>query len=506
MTPESGTQPKRVIKERISTRAIEALMSNYRDAQQAFLELIDNAVDNRTDDQPLKIRIRVSRDELSIHNQGGRGLDFEGLENFFVWGYSEKTQSEIGYYGVGGKAAMGYLGRSMRVVCSPKGSSTEYEVDDPSWESRPEDQWKEFEPQIKKTDISEGYFRVRVTNLKREVNGATLAAKLGDIYRPLILEGKVEVRINGRVIEPLEIKYAQSEKDFLPQQFLVQTKFGDHIPIKIGVLEEGQRVRSGIRCYYRGRLIEDEEFFGHPTPAQVPQLSRFIGEADLDFVPVTSNKASFIRSSVQWKHTESRLREVLKPWVVKIQTLKSHEKSPVESYEKDLAKKAKRVLEDIFARTGIVSKSQLTGEAEGRRPAFPPSGERKTPTGKPGGPGPKEGQTAPHITATIGEMKRWGALFAWEVGSMGSEGRRSEIIEEEGKRKILKINSDHPLYQAEKKAGESALEIYMAETAVLRIAQEVCRNQTIEEYSELVNRLSHECGITYRSRISARRK
>lgn len=31
------------IEEQVSTRAIEALMSNYRDAQQAFLELIDNA-------------------------------------------------------------------------------------------------------------------------------------------------------------------------------------------------------------------------------------------------------------------------------------------------------------------------------------------------------------------------------------------------------------------------------------------------------------------------------
>ena len=167
MTNETNPTDRPVIHEQVSTRAIDALMSNYRDAQQAFLELIDNAIDNRVEGQPLLVRIRVLRDELSIHNQGGRGLDLDGLQNFFVWGYSEKTQGHIGYYGVGGKAAMGYLGRSMEVTCSAEKSNTEYKVTDPSWETRVENEWKEFTPDIKSTDISDGYFRVRVSNLYR---------------------------------------------------------------------------------------------------------------------------------------------------------------------------------------------------------------------------------------------------------------------------------------------------------------------------------------------------
>lgn len=206
MTTEFGDRPKpkRIIKEEVSTRAIEALMANYRDAQQAFLELIDNAVDNRIEGQSLLIRIRATKDELSVFNQGGRGLDFEGLENFFVWGYSEKTIGQIGFYGVGGKAAMGYLGRSMEVICSPQGSDVQFRVHDPSWESRKEGQWKQFETEESKTNIQNGYFRVRISNLKGGgVNAAALGIKLGDIYRPLLLDGSVTVSLIHKRIPPL---------------------------------------------------------------------------------------------------------------------------------------------------------------------------------------------------------------------------------------------------------------------------------------------------------------
>jgi len=190
----ANQQPRRTIKEQVSTRAIDALMSNYRDAQQAFLELIDNAVDNRVAGASLSVRIRATKSELSVLNQGGRGLDLEGLENFFVWGYSEKTAGQIGFYGVGGKSAMGYLGRSMEVVCSTPGSDTEYKIYDPSWETRPEGEWKEYEPEERRTTTTDGYFRVKVTNLKREIASAALNHKLGDIYRPLLLDGSVKCK------------------------------------------------------------------------------------------------------------------------------------------------------------------------------------------------------------------------------------------------------------------------------------------------------------------------
>lgn len=507
MTERREDQPlRRIIKEQVSTRAIDALMANYRDAQQAFMELIDNAVDNRIAGVPLLVRIRATRSDLSVHNQGGRGLDFEGLDNFFVWGYSEKTASQIGFYGIGGKSAMGYLGRGMEVVCSAKGSETEYRISDPAWESRPEGEWKEYQPEERRALTADGYFRARITNLKREVSASALAAKLGDIYRPLLLDGSVKISVNGKDVEPLQISYLETDSRLLSQHKRIQTRFGDFIDIKYGVLEEGQRVKPGIRCYYRGRLIENEQFFGLPTPAQLPQASRLMGEAHLDSVPVTPNKASFIHSSPQWDNAGIRIYAVLSPWMENLVSLRMEQRSQIESWEKDLAREAKRLLEHVFAETGLVNKSMIPGEAIGRRPPTRREEHTTARGGGVGGPGPQEGQTAPVLEATIGQIKRWGAMYEWEVASMGSTSRRSEVADVNN-RKILKINSDHAMYQAEKEAGDTALRLYMADTAVQKIAEvvTVAGGKSIEEYLELVDNLSREVGAIYQVRFRQRR-
>lgn len=493
------------IKEQVSTRAIEALMANYRDGQQAFLELIDNAVDNRGDapGSNLEVRIRANKNELSVFNRGGKGLDRTGLENFFVWGYSEKTRKDIGFYGVGGKAAMGFLGRGMEVRCSPKGSDEEYIVSDPNWESRPEGELRTFSAEVRRAFTQDGYFQVRLTNLKQGVNTRALSQKLADIYRPLLFDDSVSITVNGKKVEPEEIRYVEDNGNLKPELLRVQTRFGDWIELKVGVLEEGQRIKPGIRCYYRGRLIEDEQFFGHPTPAQMSQASRLIGEANLDFVPVTPNKANFIHSSVQWEHAARRVHDVLTPFYEKLAKFRIEQKNQVQAYEKELAVKAKRVLEDVFATSGLVTKSMLPGESVGRRP---PTRRNKLtmPTGRPGGTGPKEGQTAPVLDATIGEIKRWGATFRWDIVSMGTSNKRSDVVEENG-RNVLKINADYTLYQVAKKAGNEALEIYMAETGIMKIAELVTKGKSIGEYLNLVDSLSSECGAVYQIKVRGKR-
>jgi len=310
--------------------------------------------------------------------------------------------------------------------------------------------------------------------------------------------------INGREVEPMQIKYLESDPKLLPQHKLLQTRFGDYIDIKWGVLEEGQRVKPGIRCYYRGRLIEDEQFFNLPAPAQLPQASRFIGEAHLDFVSVTPNKSSFIHSTPQWDNASSRISLILKPWMENLVNLRMEERSQIESYEKDLAKEAKRLLEHIFATTGLVSKGMLPGESSGRRP---PTRRNEAPsalTGGTGGPGPQEGQTAPVLEATIGQIKRWGAMYEWEITSMGSASKKSDVVDING-RKILKINSDHPMYQAEKEAGVNALRLYMVDTAMQKVAEVVTVGKSIEDYLELVDNLSRDIGAIYQARFRERK-
>ncbi len=494
--------PQLVIKERISPRAIDALMRNYRDPQLAFLDLVDNAVDNRIEGKPLAIRIRVTKEELSVSNHGGEGLDFDGLESYFTWGHSEKTSGQIGQFGVGGKAAMGFLGKGMEIVCSANGSDAEYRVSDTSWESRREGELKEYIPEEQKATSPEGYFKVRIIDLKSEISAAALATKLGDIYRPLIMDGSIKVTVNGKPVDPLQIRYLE-EEGTTPETLRVQTRYGDWFILKVGVLAQGQRVKPGIRCYYRGRLIEDEQFFGQPTPSQLPGSSRLIGEADLDRVPVTPNKSNFIRGSVEWEMASRTIHTALSPWMDKLANLKNLEQSKVERYEKELARSAKRVLEHVLANTQLVTKAHLPGESSGRLPpnprdeiADPPVSTR--PTTK-----PREGRTPPLLPAR-GEVKRWGAMHDVEPVSMGNPDTRAEVIEERGRR-ILRINSDYPLYQTAKRISNDAQEVYMAETLVMELVASISEGKTVKEYVGLVNELLKGCGEIFKQRIRGKK-
>lgn len=499
-TPEQGSpQPEFVIEETVSTRAIEALMGNYRTPQEAFQELIDNAVDNRIPDKPLVVRIRAIKNELSVSNQGGSGLDREGLQNFFVWGFSNKTiGKQIGFRGVGGKSAMGYLGRSMEVVVSAQGSDEQYRVFDPNWESRAEGEWRKYTPEITKATSNEGYFRLKVTNLKREINPNLLSQALANFYRPLLMDGSVKIFVNNKEVEPVQIKMVSDDANLRPEAINTQTRLGDSITVIVGVLEPGQSIKPGIRCYYNGRLIEEEQFFGQPTPSQLPQMARLIGEAHMDTIPVTTNKNGFDKGSTRYVNAAKRLNVLLEPWVQKVSKLKIEQQNSLEAFERDLAKKAKRVLEQVFANTGIVTKSMLPGgESSDRRPPTKKEEAQPViPSGKPGGHGPQEGQTAPVLDATIGEMRRWGALVVWEPLSLGSYGKRADIVIENN-RHILKINIDDPRYQAAKKAGEEALQMYMADTGSWMICELVTKDRTREEFMDLYDRASRETGAIF---------
>src|SRR3989344_3588802 len=491
-----SSQGQKIIKERIDPRAIDALMSTYRDAQVAVLDLVDNAVDNRIEGKPLSVRVRIQKDELSIINQGGYGLDFEGLNNYFVWGHSDKTEGKIGKFGVGGKAAMGFLGRGMEITCSAANSNTEYKVSDTTWETR-QGELKQYTPEEKTAFSEDGYFKVRITNLKKDISARALIAKLAETYRPLILSGDIKISVNGIEVEPAEIKYIE-EEGISPIGEKLQTRFGDWLVLRAGILAEGQKVKPGIRCYYNGRLIEEEEFFGHRTPAQMSSSSRLFGEADLDFVPVTTNKSDFDKSSVQWEMASRAIHNKLTPIVERLATMRS-ESTKIERWEQDLAKEAKKILDSVLAETQAIVKPDLRGKgsASGREK---PTGEIITDHPKTGKTHKStEGETAPKLTAE-GKTKRWGSADDYEIVSMGVTDKRAEYVEERGKL-ILKINAEHPLYQTAKKLGDDAIRVYNTETATIYAARKSINEGSVHDYFALVDTLLERCGRILQNRV-----
>lgn len=510
-TPESAERPigesRRVIRrfkvtEEATLRMAESAMSNYKDANLALRDLVDNAVDNRIEGQ-LSVFVRVTKDFITVTNEGGEGLDLEGFRNFLRWGISTKGVHQIGQYGVGGKAAMGFLGKSLEIRASAKDSDVEYRFFDPDWETKPEVSKIEHDAEERVADKREGYFQLKVTNLKnRRIDTNTVINRLGDTYRPLLDNGSVRIFVNGRAVTPLEIKYLETAPNFKPERRRLGTGFGDHIDIKVGVLEEGQKVKPGIRGYYRGRLIEDGLFFGLPTPAQLAQASRLIGEAHLNHLEVTMNKSDFIED-IKWEDASYVIKRFLEPWYEKLSQLKLESSHKLEDYERGLAKEAKRALDHILAHTGLITRPQLPGSAFGRLPPTPSAEPTKPPTGRTRKTGNIEGATAPDIRATRGpNIRRWGALDEWEPISMGNPNVRSAVVEEAGK-KTIRMNIDYEMYQAAKKAGNDALFLYQGETAILEICKMEYPALEAVEFVEKVNELIRHLGIFYYENASS---
>ena len=499
----SGRESRPVLRtfevtEEATLRMAESAMSNYREASLALMDLVDNAVDNRIPGPPLSVFVRVTKDFITVTNEGGEGLDLEGFQNFLRWGISTKGSRQIGQYGVGGKAAMGFLGNSLDIRASAKDSDIEYHFYDPNWGEKMDQSRKVHTAEERPAEQKEGYFQARVTDLKnRRIDTRTVSARLGDTYRPLLDRGEVKIFVNGKEVIPLEIRYLESDPDFRPERKRLGTGFGDAIDAKVGILEGDQKVKPGIRCYYRGRLIEEGQFFGLPTPAQLPQASRLIGEVHLDHLEVTMNKSDFIKD-VKWEDAVYVIRKnLLEPWYGRLTQLKVESTFKLEDYEKSLVREAKRALEHILSVTGLITKRQLPGSSSGRLPPTQIDTPPPLSTGRTRTVGTIGGATPPDIRATRGpNVKRWGALDDWEPVSMGNPNIRSAVVTDDS-REVIKINIDFEMYQAAKKAGHDALFLYTGETAILEICKKEHPQLTPVEFMEKVNELYRHLGRFY---------
>lgn len=232
------------VREELTIRTTEAL-SRYPNANTAMMDIIDNAIDNRIEGKTLTVNIRLENERIIIQNFGGYGLDKQGVEEFYKWGQSSK-KGKVGQYGVGGKAAMKYLGKSATIECAPNDSNTAYKftLDDvPAELSGDTGVDREVEATPKRPErANDGYFFATIKNL----NGKTLKRELlikqiGETYKPLLekpglgQDAPVTIRVNGQEVKAAEINYVEEDANFQPLFGYVQTGFGKEIKLKIGI-------------------------------------------------------------------------------------------------------------------------------------------------------------------------------------------------------------------------------------------------------------------------------
>ena len=103
---------KKLVWQETMGRAVTvALMNNFTSVADALKELVDNAIDYRRG-QTLYVDIVEDkrRHLVSIRSNGGRGMGAEEIQEWLSWGTGEEhSQSHIGKYHQGEKAACGFL-------------------------------------------------------------------------------------------------------------------------------------------------------------------------------------------------------------------------------------------------------------------------------------------------------------------------------------------------------------------------------------------------------------
>src|SRR5439155_14508131 len=294
---------------------LQSLFRNYSSGTEAIQELIDNSVDENLQGRRLNIDVNVSGKAIEIVDRGGKGMGADRLNRFFRWGASEKAghEGKLGRYGQGGKAAMGYLGRSFTLTAKAAGDPEAYELVETDWHDRRAGV-KTWTPKLvpSPVPVEEGYVAIRIANLlARRINKDTLRERLGDVYRELLREGKCGIAVNGQGVLPLDLPlydaYPMQKFDAtIAARMRVRGWFGR---LKADMAKHGRR--GGIRCTVNGRLIKDGEFFGHPGPTFKQSLNQLIGVIEIPFVPLNMNKTEFDRDSREWLAVEQYMHVAL---------------------------------------------------------------------------------------------------------------------------------------------------------------------------------------------------
>ena len=412
----------------------------------------------------------------------------EELEAFFIWGLSRK-RGKLGRYGQGGKAAMGYLGKSWRISATKAGEHNEYVIEEEDWDDR-SGGMKLYTPSIQSARlIEDGVVQIDIWNLKKKIVKKELAKELSNVYRPLIQSEEVRIIINGKRLTPLSIPLEMPE-----DQFSFSVGEGKSVSGWLSVLESGSSMRGGVRCYEYGRLISDKEFFGQKGPSYKESLDRLIGELYIDFeIPLVMNKTDFDRDSKDWKKIQYEMQIRLEPYIEIL----------LEEKERDLpTEKEKKAVE----RAGDTWKDFLKylqyQQKVGSLPGLPIDVGQKPPVKI-----AEDIEEIQQVEAEVIEKRQYSPATPPPIEKMGKRKRtggylrpvpkplpepvRYQIDEENGERIIL-INTRFPSYKLRK----NQLPLYTWETLICEYAKaEDLESQTVGEYIEDMNEMLGKLGI-----------
>ena len=453
------------VRERIDPNITASLFANYRSSGDAVMELVDNAIDSRRKGRPLEVLLQIHPSYFVIETRGGEGMGPVELErNYLRWGGSPKRGRKLlGQYGQGGKAAIGHLGSSFNVEASRPGDEAAWRFADLDYRDRSKLKTYELKVVPKRVASEEGYVRIRIDGVDKRLDPRRLNARLGDVYRPLVLRAELKMTINGARIEPPPITFQEEHR------FAVRAA-GTTIKGWYGIAEpEGRGVDyvPGLRCYKLGRLIASGEFFGHPNAVQVSGMAGLVGEVDLAPVPLTMNKSDFARDGPEWVAVEQRMQALLTPIAKR---LAQDELAPPPASALKTAEQVRRLLSQVLKLAEREEMFRGLGAARAQGKAQTQAKKERS--------AEAENPRAPGRLPAEDEQKRRG--FGRVVVRPLDPAIRSQTVVEHEVTTVV-INSRHPLFL--KRAGDIW---YQLETAAREVFKSL-EGASVGEYERRVN-------------------
>lgn len=251
------------------------------DVDEAFLELVDNAIDNwervssKTDPLQVEIFQRVTDDgerEVVVRDNSG-GVRVDELAMLFALGHSAKSEvaGSVGAYGVGGKKAILRLADEATIVTRYKNAETGYGftvgkewLNEEGWE-RP----------VEEFDVPQGVTEIRLRRLNFNLSSkfedleATLSSTyeifLGGGPRPDVQDYDFELRVEDEVLEADgEVNWSFPPFDGLhPRQFrgIELDSRAASEPVKlhvtVGVLQRADVDESGTDVFIQNRKVHN---------------------------------------------------------------------------------------------------------------------------------------------------------------------------------------------------------------------------------------------------------
>jgi hypothetical protein len=260
------------------------------------VELLRELVNNAYDADATEVRVEVSPDRIAVSDNGA-GMDFAGLEQYFIIGSDEKVihsrsprfgRVRIGQFGIGKFASLAAASR-FELFTRCKDFAARVVFDKKAWEEA-KDEWhlpcEILTPDPQTTSgttviLSELSKSFQVEDVERKlVESVPLKAPDFSVY------------VNGRRLYPRSLVGRR-----IP--LLEGTKYGPVTgEIVITPKSAADFKDLGIEVKVKGATVK-KDLFGMETWGKA--VARVKGEIGADFLPVTSDRSSFIVDSDEYQ-------------------------------------------------------------------------------------------------------------------------------------------------------------------------------------------------------------